>query len=139
MNDGWLHDTLRESLRDPDSPHRLVTVCSGTLLAARAGLLDTRRCTTHHELLHALRALAPNALVIDDRVFITALAAVGNTVERHLLRLFIDHAGISPLEYVRSIRLERARQSLEYGATVTRAAEVAGFSSGLQLRRAWQR
>ena len=70
MNDGWLHDTLRESLRDPDSPHRLVTVCSGTLLAARGGLLDTRRCTTHHELLHALRALAPNALVIDDRVFI---------------------------------------------------------------------
>ena len=38
-----------------------MTICSGTLLAARAGLLGGRRCTTHHELLHALRALAPQA------------------------------------------------------------------------------
>ena len=59
--------------------------------------------------------------------------------ERHLLRLFIDHASISPLHYLRLIRLERARQSLEYGATVTRAAAVAGFGSDLQLRRAWSR
>ena len=34
-----------------DTPHRLLTICSGTLLAARAGLLGRRRCTTHHELL----------------------------------------------------------------------------------------
>jgi methylphosphotriester-DNA--protein-cysteine methyltransferase len=44
---------------------------------------------------------------------------------------------VSPLDYLRMIRLERARQSLEFGASVTRAAEVAGFRSGLQLRRAW--
>ena len=56
-----------------------------------------------------------------------ALAAVGHATERHLLRLFIDHAGVSPLHYLRLIRLERARQSLERGASVTRAAEVAGF------------
>jgi transcriptional regulator GlxA family with amidase domain len=68
-----------------------------------------------------------------------SLAHVGHAAERHLLRLFIDHAGISPLHYLRLIRLERARQSLEYGATVTRAAAVAGFSSDLQLRRAWSR
>ena len=68
-----------------------------------------------------------------------ALAAVGHATERHLLRLFIDHAGVSPLHYLRLIRLERARQSLECGASVTRAAEVAGFRSGLQLRRAWSR
>ena len=55
------------------------------------------------------------------------------------VRLFVDHAYVSPLDYLRLIRLERARQSLEYGATVTRAAEVAGFRSGLQLRRAWSR
>ena len=193
----------------------MLTICSGTLLAARAGLLGTRQCTTHHELLDALRVLAPRAQVIDNRVFVVdgqlassagitagidlalhligeecgealaasvaedmvvylrrsprdpelspfhmhrrhlhatvhrvqdaivtkpdhdwdmaALATVGNTTERHLLRLFIENAGVSPLHYLRLIRLERARQSLEYGATVTRAAAVAGFRSGLQL------
>src|SRR6266481_3837685 len=66
----WLRDRLHDALRDPDSPHRLVTICSGTLLAARAGLLSRRRCTTHHELLDMLRALAPRAEVIDNRVFV---------------------------------------------------------------------
>jgi len=217
----WLNQNLRESLLSADPPHRLLTICSGTLLAARAGLLANRRCTTHHELIHMLRALAPRAQVIDNRVFVidgpiassagitagidialhliaeecgealaaivatdmvvylrrsardpelspfhmhrrhlhstvhrvqdaiitkperdwdmAALAAVGNTTERHLLRLFVEHACVSPLNYLRSIRLERARQSLEYGASVTRAADIAGFRSGLQLRRAWSR
>src|SRR5258706_2076120 len=66
----WLSDRLHDALRDVDTPHRLVTICSGTLLAARAGLLGTRRCTTHHELLPMLRALAPRAQVIDNRVFV---------------------------------------------------------------------
>jgi transcriptional regulator GlxA family with amidase domain len=217
----WLHDILSDPILVGDSPHRLVTICSGTMLAARAGLLGRRRCTTHHELLSSLRALAPQAQVIDNRVIVVdgplassagitagidlalhliaeecgealaasvaedmvvylrrsprdpelspfhmhrrhlhatvhrvqdavitrperdwdmaALAAVGNTTERHLLRLFIEHACVSPLDYLRMIRLERARQSLEFGASVTRAAEVAGFRSGLQLRRAWNR
>lgn len=67
------------------------------------------------------------------------LAHAGHTTERHLLRLFLEHASISPLSYLRAIRLERARQALERGTSVTRAAEVAGFRSGLQLRRAWNR
>jgi transcriptional regulator GlxA family with amidase domain len=217
----WLNRTLQEPLLTANSPHRLLTICSGTLLAARAGLLATRRCTTHHDLLRALRVLAPRAQVVDNRVFVVdgpvassagitagvdlalyliadecgealastvaedmvvylrrsprdpelspflvhrrhlhaavhrvqdatsaepqrdwdmaALAAIGHVTERHLLRLFIDHTGVSPLRYLQSIRLERARQSLERGASVTHAAEVAGFRSGLQLRRAWSR
>jgi transcriptional regulator GlxA family with amidase domain len=220
----WLKDRLGDALCDADAPatpHRLVTICSGTLLAARAGVLGKRRCTTHHELLPLLRALAPRAEVVDNRVFVVdgplassagitagidvalhliaeecgealaasvaedmvvylrrsprdtesspfhvhrrhlhptvhrvqdaivteperdwdmaSLAEVGRAAERHLLRLFVDHAGISPLHYLRLIRLERARQSLEYGATVTRAAAAAGFGSDLQLRRAWSR
>jgi AraC-like DNA-binding protein len=67
------------------------------------------------------------------------LAQAGHTTERHLLRLFIEHAQVSPLQYLRAIRLERARQALEHGESVTRAAEVAGFRSGLQLRRAWNK
>ena len=66
----WLGQRLSEPMRDPLTPHRLLTICSGTLLAARAGLLGTRRCTTHHECLAALRTLAPQAQVIENRVFV---------------------------------------------------------------------
>jgi transcriptional regulator GlxA family with amidase domain len=217
----WLRRLLRESLRRADTPHRLLAICSGALLAARAGLVAGRHCTTHHELLPALRALAPDALVIENRVYVVdgpvatsagitagidlalhliaeecgealaasvaadmvvylrrsprdteqspfqahrrhlhaavhrvqdailaapqrdwdmpALAAVGHAAERHLLRLFLEHAGVSPLGYLRSIRLERARQALEHGASVSRAAEDAGFRSAEQLRRTWRR
>ena len=68
-----------------------------------------------------------------------ALAAIGNVTERHLLRLFTDHAGASPMQCLQAIRLERARQSLEHGASVATAAEVSGFRSSLNLRRAWSK
>jgi transcriptional regulator GlxA family with amidase domain len=48
----------------------LACVCSGALMAAAAGLLDGRRCTTHHSLLDDLRRLAPDAEVLDSRVFV---------------------------------------------------------------------
>jgi transcriptional regulator GlxA family with amidase domain len=68
-----------------------------------------------------------------------AMAAVGHVTERHLLRLFVHHAGVSPLKFLQVIRLERARQMIERGASVAHAAEVAGFRSDLHLRRAWNR
>lgn len=49
---------------------RLMCVCSGALLAASAGLLDGRQCTTHHALCGALRALAPRARVLEDRLYV---------------------------------------------------------------------
>ncbi len=215
----WLAHTLPALLAQSEA-HKLVTICSGSLIAARAGLIGTRRCTTHHELLEHLRTAAPAAQVVDNRVFVldgslassagvTAgidlalhliaqtcgdacaaavaqdmvvylrrtpndpelspllahrhhlhaavhrvqdavstqpardwtmplLAAAACVTERHLLRLFSTHTSISPLDYVRSIRLERARQALQRGDSVTRAAQDAGFNSDLQLRRAWK-
>ncbi len=50
--------------------HRLACVCSGTMLAAYAGLLNHRECTTHHEILERLRLSAPLAKVLDDRIFV---------------------------------------------------------------------
>ncbi|MGL4995777.1 MAG: AraC family transcriptional regulator, partial [Deefgea sp.] len=50
--------------------HHMACVCSGTMLAAYAGLLDHRECTTHHEILERLRISAPLAKVFDDRIFV---------------------------------------------------------------------
>lgn len=48
----------------------LLTVCAGALLAADAGLLAGRRCTTHHEMLGDLQRLAPTAQVLTNRLFV---------------------------------------------------------------------
>jgi len=60
----WLRRIVRPG-------HRLLCVCSGALIAARAGLLDGRRCTTHHSLCASLQAMAPRASVLDNRLYVT--------------------------------------------------------------------
>lgn len=59
----WLACTLRPS-------HTLACICSGSLLAGMAGLLDGRRCTTHHTLTDRLASLAPKADVLENRIFV---------------------------------------------------------------------
>ena len=68
---------------------------------------------------------------------LASMATVACTSPRHLTRLFMDHAGIAPLQYLRRIRLARAQTALQSGRNVTQAAALAGFSSDTQLRRAW--
>ncbi|WP_293765760.1 helix-turn-helix domain-containing protein [uncultured Aquitalea sp.] len=50
--------------------HILATVCSAALLAAEAGWLAHRQCTTHHTLLARLAESAPSARVQDNRVYV---------------------------------------------------------------------
>jgi transcriptional regulator GlxA family with amidase domain len=216
----WLGQTVLPLL-EPAREHKVLAVCSGTLLAAESGLVGTRRVTTHHELLGELAELAPRAEVVRGRVFVedgplsssagitagidlalhhiavelgdavaaavaqsmvvylrrgphdpelspylahrnhihavvhrvqnailaapsvdwdvAAMARVARLQPRHLGRLFLRHAGLSPLAYLVGIRVERARRALEGGASVTAAAEAAGFRSDVALRRAWSR
>jgi transcriptional regulator GlxA family with amidase domain len=59
----WLARTVRDG-------HTLITICSGALLAGRAGLLDGFHCTTHHSCCAELAAIAPRARVLDDRLYV---------------------------------------------------------------------
>jgi transcriptional regulator GlxA family with amidase domain len=59
----WLVRAVR-----PDT--RLVTICSGALLAAAAGLMEGYQCTTHAECLDELRSLAPTASVLENRLYV---------------------------------------------------------------------
>ncbi len=51
-------------------PKRLIGICGGALVLAKAGLLASHHCTTHHAHLDELRTYAPNATVLDDRLFV---------------------------------------------------------------------
>ena len=65
------------------------------------------------------------------------MADVAHASTRHVTRLFLAHAGIAPLHYLRRIRLAVAQVALQSGQNVTQAAQAAGFTSDTQLRRAW--
>jgi len=200
----------------------LLCVCAGALLAAKAGLLERRECTTHHSHIDDLTRLEPTATVHANRIFVedgrvftsagvtagtdltlyvigqqlghhvaamvardlvvymrrsggdpqlspwvmhrnhvhpvlhrvqdaviknpaaewsaARLASVACMSARNLARLFAEHAGCSPLDYVQRLRIALARELVtnsELG--MERVAEKTGFSSAHQLRRVWRR
>lgn len=67
------------------------------------------------------------------------MADVACTSPRHLNRLFTSHAGVTPLQFLEEIRLAVASAALAAGRSVGQSAEMAGFASDTQLRRAWHR
>jgi transcriptional regulator GlxA family with amidase domain len=88
-----------------------------------------------HAALHRVQDAVSEAPQSDWTV--PRMAAVAHTSARHLTRLFVEHAGVAPLAYLRRLRLATAQLALQSGANVTRAAELSGFGSDTQLRRAW--
>ncbi len=203
-------------------PQRLLTVCSGALVAARAGLLDGKECTTHHTLTETLKELAPKATVLENRLYVTdgaistsagitagidmtlrfiadvggakaasavardmvvymrragtdpqlspwlegrnhlhpalhrvqdsvtadpakewsveAMAAIAYTSPRHLTRLFHEHIGTTPLDYLHRLRIAVARELVTSSdISMELVAERAGFSSARHLRRIWNK
>jgi transcriptional regulator GlxA family with amidase domain len=211
----WLARVLAPRLTAGSA--ELVTICAGTLLAADAGLLAGRRCTTHHESLDDLQRMAPQAAVVANRVFvrdgplsssagITAgidlalnlvardcgdvvaatvaqvmvvyarrgpddpelsplrhgrdhlhpavhrvqdavseqpaedwpldrLAAVAHVTPRHLSRLFRQHAGQSPREFVEGVRMALAERAMSAGHAPKQAIAAAGIGGDRQWRR----
>lgn len=130
--------------------HRISAVCGPALAAqvAQTMVVALRRGPNDPELspFLAYRAhLHPALHRVQDAVShspdtawtIPAMAEVAHTSPRHLTRLFLEHAGLAPLQYLRRIRLAVAQTALQSGRNVTQAAEMAGFSSDTQLRRAW--
>ena len=200
----------------------LMSVCAGALLAAKAGVLEGRECTTHHTHIDDIQRLEPTATVHANRIFVedgrvftsagvTAgidlalyligqqlghqvaasvardlvvymrrsggdpqlspwvmhrnhvhpvlhrvqdavikepaaqwsakrLASIACMSSRNLARLFAEHAGCSPLDYVQRLRVALARELVTNSElAMERVAERTGFSSAHQLRRVWRR
>jgi transcriptional regulator GlxA family with amidase domain len=59
----WLATVIRPS-------HWVLCICTGAFLAAQAGLLDGRACTTHHDFCAQLAREYPRAQVRENRIFV---------------------------------------------------------------------
>jgi len=88
----WLRRTIRPGIR-------LASICSGALLAARAGLLDGHECTTHHAITAELSRLAPAAHVRENRLFVedrerltSAGITAGVDLMLHIVAQAVGHA-----------------------------------------------
>jgi transcriptional regulator GlxA family with amidase domain len=59
----WLKATIR-----PD--HKVITICTGAVTLARAGLLDGYSCTTHYLSYEELAEIAPKARILENRLYV---------------------------------------------------------------------
>jgi transcriptional regulator GlxA family with amidase domain len=59
----WLRQAIQPG-------HKLISICTGALMAARAGLLDGHACTTHHLSCAELASIAPKARVLENRLYV---------------------------------------------------------------------
>ncbi len=211
----WLRKAVRPG-------HKVISICSGALIAAQAGLLDGYNCTTHYACCEELAALAPQAKVLENRLYVEdgerfssagimagvdlmlhmvgrltneacaaaiarylvvylrrsgadpqlspwlegrnhihptvhrvqdaisrdpakrwnlrGLARIAGASNRHLSRLFHQHAGMNITDYINRLRVTLARELInQTRLDIEHVAQRAGFGSTRQLRRAWRR
>lgn len=86
----WLRRTIKPGIR-------LVSICSGALVAARTGFLDGHDCTTHHACIAELSSAAPLARVKENRLYVEdgeRLTSAGITAGIDLmLHIVTQHTG----------------------------------------------
>lgn len=131
--------------------HRISQVCGPAVAAqvAQTMVVSMRRgpqdpepspflahCNHLHPAVHRVQDAISHAPA--EYWDLTGMSSIAHTSPRHLMRLFVEHASVAPLAYLRQIRLAVAKHALRSGRNVTQAAEMAGFSSDTQLRRAWR-
>jgi transcriptional regulator GlxA family with amidase domain len=59
----WLKTAVRPN-------HKLISICTGALIVARAGLLDGYACTTHYLSYGELAEIAPRARILENRLYV---------------------------------------------------------------------
>ena len=134
-------DLVLQRIADTCSPAVAAQVAQTMVVALRRGPHDPELSPflSHRNHLHAALHRVQDAVGQQPQAdwSVPQMAEVAHTSPRHLTRLFLEHAGIAPLQYLRRIRLATAEAALRSGQNVTQAALMAGFSSDTQLRRAW--
>ena len=140
----WLRAAVR-----PDT--KLICICSGALLAARAGLLDGRSCTTHHSCCEDLAQIAPTARVLENRLFVedgpchtSAGITTGIDLMLHVIGQLIDPSCVAAIARFLVVYLRRGGADpqlspwLEGRNHVHPAIHRVQDAIAADLTRAWQ-
>ena len=125
--------------------HRIADICGEALAAqvAQTMVVALRRGPQDPELSPFLayrNHLHPALHRVQDAVSeapqddwsVPRMAQVAHTSSRHLTRLFVEHAGVAPLAYLRRLRLATAQLALALG----RQRDPRGRAGGLRFRHA---
>lgn len=132
-----LRSIMRSGLHDPLEIETLVRKLYARVFALRFGGrpsvrgdggLSTHRLTAVTEWIDAH---------LGGDITIARLAAVASLSPAHFIRSFKRSVGVSPHQYVRARRMERARDQLARGESVATAAHSAAFASVSQFRKAF--
>lgn len=141
--DLFLHRISALQLPGVHGPALAAQVAQSLVLALRRGPDDPELSPflRHRDHLHPALHRVQDALAAapTEDWPLARMADIACTSVRHLARLFAEHARIAPQDYLRELRLARARAALQAGHSVTQAAELSGFGSDQQLRRAWRK
>src|SRR5262249_4610798 len=88
----WLKTTVQPG-------HKLISICTGALIAARGGLVDGYSCTTHYLSYDELRVIAPRARILENRLYVedgerysSAGITAGIDLMLHLVHQYTDQS-----------------------------------------------
>jgi transcriptional regulator GlxA family with amidase domain len=133
-------DLALHCIQQACGPAIAASVAQVMVVFSRRGPNDPQRSTIHagrghlHPAVHrAQDAVCENP----GRAWtVHTLADAAHVSPRHLARLFVEHAGVSPREYVEQVRVALASHAVARGVPAKQAAASAGFGNDRQWRRA---
>jgi transcriptional regulator GlxA family with amidase domain len=101
----------------------VASVCSGTDALGRAGLLDGRRCTTHHQLQDDLAREYPRAKVVKDVLYtvdgrVVTSAGIASGIDLALHLVAIEHGPAAAARVAREMVVYARRNGDEPQASV---------------------
>ena len=136
-------DLVLQLISDDEGPELSLEVARKLVIYFRRSGTDPQLSTwlVYRNHIHTAVHRAQDAVIRNpsSQWALPDLARVACTSPRHLARLFHEHTGISPLTYVRQVRTAAAKEIVESSRhSMEIVAEMVGFSSAEQMRRAWQ-
>ncbi|MBI5230813.1 MAG: helix-turn-helix transcriptional regulator [Coriobacteriales bacterium] len=108
-----------------------VQICHCLIRAARGSQASNDAVSSRIDIDRAIQHMSQN---LSEKLLVAELAAVANMSPSHFSRVFREEVGRSPGDYLRNLRLDRAKRLLLAGdAPLTRVAHECGLGSGAYL------